>query len=253
MLDMPDGSQLIIQGEGWGGNWDEYWNIIYAPNGDFILAGCAANICPSATTSGKIINLLGTPNGNGVSVCSGSATANLTQCVMEDAPDADGCYPFIVMEFIAPNDLKFALMIDTFTQRKSDLMAAHARTYLAVTDSGIGVLTRTRLDGSSWSPATYIDFGGAGEAWAWARYPAISMDGGYLYPGSAGYPAAGAPDHPIDIGNRTHGGEFGLSALLKWQATSRNYPDTNAAKTEWYVEDVVIAMGDGVTDPLAIP
>ena len=252
LIDYMDGSQLLIQRDsGVGDSSDDEWTYALFPDGDADLTPCNANTAPSAAVGGNLRVLKGTINGVGDSLYAHGTKANLTHVAVDDAPSAAGAYGICLVEFITPNTLNGVFIRDDLQQVKSTLITAQPQSWLI--RRGSTSLASTVLFSKSVTDLysnAWVDFGGGTELWDAAPYyrPEDNL-GVALYPSNAGSSAIGQSDHPIDVGNATHGGFFGLSRWFKWQAVTRNYPDTNVALTDWYINDVAVSMGDGVTVP----
>jgi hypothetical protein len=249
LITMLDGTEWLFQRDsGSAITDDDEWTIAFSPAGLFNLAGCAANIAPTAADQHVFF---GNINGAGFSLFQTGGLVNLTHVVADDIPNSDGFYGFRMIEMISPNALNGFFIVDKGAQRKSDLMAAMPIVF-HIGKSATG-LDDSDISSAGTCPLALVDYGGGTELWDDAIYHVIYGSTGNLYPDSAGAPALGQPDHPITVGNRGHGGMFFLSECMKWQATARSYPDTNVALTDWFVGDVALTMGDGVSTPTAIP
>ena len=241
-----DGEVLFQRDTGAADSSDDEWICAWAPNGDFNLAGCAANIAPNATVSGSLQVIRGTINGVGSSICQVGGLANVITVAADDTASSAGSYGVFMLEVVSPQTTKSAFFIDDGSQVKSDLITPHPKAIFfgpALTE--MGLYTEA---GTSDYPGTFVDLGGGGESWRGAPYCAYRSSGGSLIPGSGGSPVAGQPDAPILVGNRTHGGVFFVSRWLQWAATAQAHPNQDTGLTGVFIDDVFIQdLGDGLT------
>lgn len=270
LLTLQDGSQLCIsRTSGAGDGNDGYWNFEFFPNGDAILVGCNANTAPTTATSGKVRVLHGgTMNGVGVLLFSAGTIGTRSHAMANGTASPAGGYTSAIIEICPPNTLAGYFALDALLQAKSDLFqpgppspAPGKVPYVLVGYGGATGLDTTVIGTSSATgaaPAPYpfvlMDFNGGSESWDRVTYTYHVQSGGTLHiPNSGGAPAAGQPDVPIVVCQRLHGGILGISDLFEWQATSRSYPDRDAALTGFYVGQVFAKILDGVTVPSAVP
>lgn len=268
LLTLQDGAQLIIQHSSTASDaGDASWNIGYAPNGDWILAGCNTNTCPSTTTSGKFRWLRGSANGAGSAAFSAGTIVTRSHAMADDTPSAAGFFSSIVVEIEPANALGGLLALDALNQAKSDLFQGGSKvaqvfwtTALGTGLTSTGYMSPAPAAGAAAGdyPQALVDFGGGSESWDTVAYAPVYFyaSGGYLvlYPGNAGSPAAGQPDMPPVCGSHVHGGMFGVSDLFAWEATNRNYPDQDTNQYGCYLGDVFLVelTGDSVAGGAAV-
>jgi hypothetical protein len=259
-LTLLDGSQLIIQRGSTGFDaGDAYWSMGWAPNGDWILAGAAKNVCPSTTTSGKLRWLRGAANGAGINAMSAGTVATRTFAFAKDVASSAGRYTWGVVEIKPSNLLSGVFCCDALTQAKSDMFRGAGKVACVFLAEIAGLTTAELSAGNAVgaaggsNPQALIDFGGGTESWDTVPYLYQYEAGGKAIPNSGGAPAAGQPDVPIVVVGRLHGGLLGISDLFLWQSTARVYPDYDTAITGFYIGDVFVKMLDGATVPSAVP
>jgi hypothetical protein len=200
--------------------------------------------------------LQGTINGNGAVVSSPGTVAIVSSVAADDTSSGQGtgAHGVFGVEVTAPNMINNAFMIDDFRQlRAVEMDAKPVVTAVGPYAALVGYIDANTL-GQNY-PVAIVDRGGPTEAWRGVAYNTLKNAANvYLVPGSGGSSVAGQSDVPIVIGHPTHGGVLGVSRWLDWQAISRSYPDTNTAKTDWFVQSCrVKSLGDGVTDPTPMP
>lgn len=266
LLTLLDGSQLIIQrGTTTNDSGDAHWNIGWAPNGDWTIAGCNTNTCPSATASGKLRWLRGAANGAGSTAFSAGTISTRSHAMADDTASAAGQYSWIVVEIEPANQLGGVLACDAFNQAKSDLMQGAGKVPLVFwTTANAVAMAGSYSSYMSMQPAiaaaagdfpqALVDFGGGSESWDTVTYHDVGDAVGVMYPANAGAPAAGQPDEPIQIGSRLHGGFFGFSDLFAWVATARSYPDQDTSQYGIYMTNVFVMelVGDAVAGGAAV-
>ena len=196
-LTAPDGTQIVIQRDvGIGNNFDDEWCYYYSPGGVLNFGAATATVAPIAA-DGR--DLFGTINAAWPQIHGVGNVANMIQIAVDDSLSPAGFSGLFCKEFITPNILRSAVMIDDLRDVPSgSLFAPHAKCFLV--DTGAGALSTAVISSNINAPVALVDYGGGGESWDVVPYCSIVDSVGTLYPGGGGVPTSGEVPFPIPVG-----------------------------------------------------